>query len=163
GSMTLRLTSGDAVVLGGEARLAYHGVDRILAGTSTLLGEGGRINLTLRRGTKRGSRALVCRGGEAGPLGPMPPLPRPARRGGARLPPPRRGRTRPSAACPPPAGGVCSPPYFPPMDRGRLAAMRRIPAFLVALALAQAAPHAQAADPVFPPGSRIGIVPPEGM
>jgi DNA oxidative demethylase len=47
-----RLTSGDAVVLGGPARLAFHGVDRILAGTSTLLPEGGRINLTMRRVTK---------------------------------------------------------------------------------------------------------------
>jgi alkylated DNA repair protein (DNA oxidative demethylase) len=46
---SLRLASGDAVVLGGEARLAFHGVDRIMPGTSTLLSEGGRINLTLRR------------------------------------------------------------------------------------------------------------------
>ena len=45
------LESGDALVLGGEARLAFHGVDRILAGTSTLLRQGGRINLTLRRVT----------------------------------------------------------------------------------------------------------------
>ena len=48
----LRLSSGDAVVLGGGARLAFHGVDRIMAGTSTLLPEGGRINLTLRRVTR---------------------------------------------------------------------------------------------------------------
>jgi alkylated DNA repair protein (DNA oxidative demethylase) len=48
---TIRLASGDAVVLGGEARLAFHGVDRIVPGTSTLLPEGGRINLTLRRVT----------------------------------------------------------------------------------------------------------------
>ena len=48
---SLKLASGDALVLGGEARLAFHGVDRILAGTSTLLPEGGRINLTLRRVT----------------------------------------------------------------------------------------------------------------
>ena len=46
---SFRLSSGDAVVLGGTARLAFHGVDRILPGTSTLLPEGGRINLTLRR------------------------------------------------------------------------------------------------------------------
>jgi len=46
---SFRLASGDAVVLGGAARLAYHGIDRILPGTSTLLPEGGRINLTLRR------------------------------------------------------------------------------------------------------------------
>jgi alkylated DNA repair protein (DNA oxidative demethylase) len=50
-SRSLRLASGDAVVLGGEARLAFHGVDRIMPGTSTLLPEGGRINLTLRRVT----------------------------------------------------------------------------------------------------------------
>lgn len=47
--MTLR--SGDVVVLGGKARLAYHGIDRVLPGTSDLLPEGGRINLTLRRVT----------------------------------------------------------------------------------------------------------------
>jgi DNA oxidative demethylase len=51
---TIRLSSGDAVVLGGEARLAFHGVDRIIPGTSTLLPEGGRINLTLRRVTVPG-------------------------------------------------------------------------------------------------------------
>ena len=48
----VRLASGDAVVLGGGARLAFHGVDRIISGTSTLLPEGGRINLTLRRVTR---------------------------------------------------------------------------------------------------------------
>jgi len=42
------LRSGDALVLGGDARLAYHGVDRTLTGSSTLLPRGGRINLTLR-------------------------------------------------------------------------------------------------------------------
>src|SRR5262249_45601098 len=46
---TIRLASGDALVLSGKARLAFHGVDRILPGSSTLLAEGGRINLTLRR------------------------------------------------------------------------------------------------------------------
>jgi DNA oxidative demethylase len=46
------LKSGDVVVLGGEDRLAYHGIDRILPGTSSLLPEGGRLNLTLRRVTK---------------------------------------------------------------------------------------------------------------
>jgi alkylated DNA repair protein (DNA oxidative demethylase) len=46
------LKSGDVVVLGGEDRLAFHGIDRILPGTSDLLAEGGRINLTLRRVTK---------------------------------------------------------------------------------------------------------------
>ena len=71
---TFRLASGDALVLGGEARLAFHGVDRIVPGSSTLLSsyalraaedgstlrspwneggpDGGRINLTLRRVTR---------------------------------------------------------------------------------------------------------------
>ena len=43
------LRSGDAFTFGGASRLAFHGVDRILPGTSTLLAEGGRFNLTLRR------------------------------------------------------------------------------------------------------------------
>jgi alkylated DNA repair protein (DNA oxidative demethylase) len=43
------LHSGDAFVLAGPARLAFHGVDRIIGGSSTLLPNGGRINLTLRR------------------------------------------------------------------------------------------------------------------
>ncbi len=42
------LKSGDVVVMGGEARLAYHGIDRIRGGSSTLLSNGGRLNLTLR-------------------------------------------------------------------------------------------------------------------
>jgi len=45
------LKSGDIVVLGGEARLAYHGIDRIVPGTSDLIGEPGRFNLTMRRVT----------------------------------------------------------------------------------------------------------------
>jgi alkylated DNA repair protein (DNA oxidative demethylase) len=45
----LLLRSCDVVVLGGAARLAYHGIDRIHVGTSSLIAEGGRINLTLRR------------------------------------------------------------------------------------------------------------------
>jgi alkylated DNA repair protein (DNA oxidative demethylase) len=46
------LQSGDVIVLGGEDRLAFHGIDRILPGTSDLLQEGGRFNLTLRRVAK---------------------------------------------------------------------------------------------------------------
>ncbi len=45
---SLRLFSGDVVVLGGAARHCYHGVDRIYPNTSTLLSKGGRINLTMR-------------------------------------------------------------------------------------------------------------------
>ncbi|MET0545460.1 MAG: alpha-ketoglutarate-dependent dioxygenase AlkB [Caulobacterales bacterium] len=46
---SFRLQSGDVVVLGGASRRFFHGVDRIYAGTSDLVPEGGRINLTLRR------------------------------------------------------------------------------------------------------------------
>jgi len=51
-TLSFRLESGDVVVLGGESRLAFHGVDRIYRGSSPLLKNGGRINLTLRRVTK---------------------------------------------------------------------------------------------------------------
>ena len=46
---SMRLASGDVVVLGGKSRRAYHGVDRIWPDSSTLIPGGGRINLTLRR------------------------------------------------------------------------------------------------------------------
>lgn len=45
---SLWLHSGDVVVMGGAARLTYHGVDKIRFGSSSLLPKGGRINLTLR-------------------------------------------------------------------------------------------------------------------
>jgi alkylated DNA repair protein (DNA oxidative demethylase) len=45
------LSSGDVVMFGGPARLAYHGIDRIRPGSSSLIPGGGRINLTLRRVT----------------------------------------------------------------------------------------------------------------
>jgi alkylated DNA repair protein (DNA oxidative demethylase) len=48
---SVRLASGDVCMLGGAARRAYHGVDRVLPGTSRLLPKGGRINLTVRRVT----------------------------------------------------------------------------------------------------------------
>jgi DNA oxidative demethylase len=48
---SLRLSSGDVVILGGQSRMAFHGVDRVYPATSTLLKNGGRINLTLRRVT----------------------------------------------------------------------------------------------------------------
>jgi alkylated DNA repair protein (DNA oxidative demethylase) len=51
---SIRLLSGDVLVMGGAARLLFHGVDRIEPGGDDLLAgvapfEGGRINLTLRR------------------------------------------------------------------------------------------------------------------
>lgn len=48
GTESVWLSSGDVVVMGGEARLAYHGIDRIRHGSSRLLPKGGRINLTMR-------------------------------------------------------------------------------------------------------------------
>ncbi len=45
---SLWLQSGDVVVMGGSARLTYHGIDRIKPGSSALLPKPGRINLTLR-------------------------------------------------------------------------------------------------------------------
>ncbi len=42
------LKSGDVVVMGGDARMVYHGIDKVRAGSSSLLTGGGRINLTLR-------------------------------------------------------------------------------------------------------------------
>jgi alkylated DNA repair protein (DNA oxidative demethylase) len=48
---SIRLGSGDVCALTGPARLARHGIDRLLAGSSSLIPGGGRINLTLRRAT----------------------------------------------------------------------------------------------------------------
>jgi DNA oxidative demethylase len=48
----VRLHSGDVLVLEGPSRLAFHGIDKVFSGSSTLLKDGGRINLTLRRVTK---------------------------------------------------------------------------------------------------------------
>ncbi|MGL1922653.1 MAG: alpha-ketoglutarate-dependent dioxygenase AlkB [Hyphomicrobiales bacterium] len=46
---SIKLQSGDVVVFANEARMHYHGVDRIYGGTSSLLKGEGRLNLTLRR------------------------------------------------------------------------------------------------------------------
>jgi alkylated DNA repair protein (DNA oxidative demethylase) len=53
-TQTFELKSGDVFLLAGGDRLAFHGIDRILPGSSDLLAEGGRFNLTLRRVTKPG-------------------------------------------------------------------------------------------------------------
>lgn len=45
----LLLRSGDALILHGESRLAFHGIKRIIPGTSNLLKNGGRLNLTIRQ------------------------------------------------------------------------------------------------------------------
>lgn len=45
----IELKSGDAFVMGGASRLAYHGVKKLIPGTSDLLDKGGRISLTGRK------------------------------------------------------------------------------------------------------------------
>lgn len=45
---SLKLFSGDVVVLAGAARRCYHGVSRVDYGQSALVPKGGRINLTMR-------------------------------------------------------------------------------------------------------------------
>jgi alkylated DNA repair protein (DNA oxidative demethylase) len=50
-TQAFRLRSGDGFSFGGPSRLAFHGVDKVYPATSTLLAEGGRFNLTLRRVT----------------------------------------------------------------------------------------------------------------
>jgi len=66
---SFRLNSGDAFVFGGGARLAFHGVDRIYPGTSTLLAGGGRINLTMRR-VARANAGGLQRAGDVGGSAP---------------------------------------------------------------------------------------------
>ena len=71
---SVRLRSGDVLMFGGAARLAFHGIDRVFAGTSSLLD--GRFNLTLRRvspkektpdqGADRASNALLRAGAGRG-------------------------------------------------------------------------------------------------
>lgn len=58
-TQSIRLKSGDVLILGGVSRLRYHGVDRIYPATSTLLKDGGRVNLTLRRVTPVASEAAI--------------------------------------------------------------------------------------------------------
>ena len=69
---SFRLNSGDVVVLGGDARLAFHGVDRIYPGTSHLArrrrtARGGRINLTMRRVTRYRCRKYTRSQGDGVP------------------------------------------------------------------------------------------------
>ena len=57
-TQSFKLASGDVMMLAGPSRLRFHGVDRILPGSSTLLekaefpANAGRVNLTLRRVTE---------------------------------------------------------------------------------------------------------------
>ena len=55
-SRAIKLASGDVIAFGGPSRLAFHGIDRVFEGTSGVIPGGGRINLTLRRVTKKDAR-----------------------------------------------------------------------------------------------------------
>jgi len=48
-TVSLRVQSGDAVIMGGESRMRFHGVRRIHPGTSPLGDLGGRFSLTFRK------------------------------------------------------------------------------------------------------------------
>lgn len=48
-TQSIKLASGDVILFGGPARLAYHGIDRVVGGSSRLMPGGGRLSLTLRR------------------------------------------------------------------------------------------------------------------
>jgi DNA oxidative demethylase len=48
-TLSITLSSGDVLMFGGVARLMFHGVDRIVPGSSQFIADGGRLNLTLRR------------------------------------------------------------------------------------------------------------------
>jgi alkylated DNA repair protein (DNA oxidative demethylase) len=48
---SIKLASGDLIAFGGPARLAFHGIDRVMSGTSGVVPGGGRVNLTMRRVT----------------------------------------------------------------------------------------------------------------
>ena len=50
-TQAVTLASGDVLRFGGPARLMFHGIASVLAGSSRLVLAGGRINLTLRRVT----------------------------------------------------------------------------------------------------------------
>ncbi len=49
---SLTLSSGDVLLLAGDSRLCFHGIDRTLPGSSRLIAGGGRINVTMRRVTR---------------------------------------------------------------------------------------------------------------
>jgi alkylated DNA repair protein (DNA oxidative demethylase) len=52
-TQSVKLVSGDVLTFGGAARRMFHGIDRLISGSSRLLPGGGRLNLTLRRVTPR--------------------------------------------------------------------------------------------------------------
>jgi len=68
-TQSVALASGDVLVFGGPARRMFHGIDRIVAGSSRLVPEGGRINLTLRRVTQK--EKTPGRGADRAPDAPL--------------------------------------------------------------------------------------------
>ena len=48
-TQSVKLSSGDELMFGGPARRMFHGIDRVLYGSSQIVPGGGRMNLTLRR------------------------------------------------------------------------------------------------------------------
>ncbi len=48
-TQSVKLSSGDVLTFGGPARMMYHGIDRTVPASSTLVPGGGRLNLTLRK------------------------------------------------------------------------------------------------------------------
>ena len=65
---SVKLSSGDVVAFGGPARLAFHGIDRVLAGTSGLVPGGGRINLTMRRVNPLDPKKTPDQGADRAPI-----------------------------------------------------------------------------------------------
>jgi alkylated DNA repair protein (DNA oxidative demethylase) len=51
-TQSVKLSSGDVLTFGGPARWMFHGIARVMYGSSQLVHGGGRINLTLRRVAK---------------------------------------------------------------------------------------------------------------
>jgi len=70
-SRCLKLSSGDVVILAGAARLAFHGIDRVLANSSPLLPGGGRISLTLRRVTRQRNGKTPDQGADRASYAPL--------------------------------------------------------------------------------------------
>jgi alkylated DNA repair protein (DNA oxidative demethylase) len=54
-TQSIMLSSGDVLTFGGVGRLMFHGIDRVVSGSSQLIPGGGRLNLTLRRITPIGA------------------------------------------------------------------------------------------------------------
>jgi DNA oxidative demethylase len=74
-TQSIKLGSGDVLLFGGPARLMFHGIDRIAAGSSTLMPGGGRINLTLRRVTLPHKKMTPGRGADRAPDAPIAQVP----------------------------------------------------------------------------------------